>query len=205
MGSFGRFFGRPRGRFFSTRDEYRRIDRDIELHQQVFGTEVDWYFLDHGDHGETLIDDIYDEGFVAAGKSFHGPTRIPVLSAVAAQGDEQGNDDGFSTLDRVVLRLAYEQARRAGLDLDLVANREDRLHDRFVYRRRVFDVEGIQSSGGFDVTTRPTTILVTGRQLRTDELYDSSKFQQYITAAVDSVRSRAVPIQPFPDEETYPT
>lgn len=172
-------FGRPGGRFFGTKDEYRRLDRDIELHQQVYGTDVEWWFLEHAGHG-TVVDDIYDEGFVEGGKGFAGPARIPVLSAIAQQGNEQEGDAGFASLDRVTLRMSYEQVRRAGLDLDLVANREQHLHDRFVFRGRVFDVEGIQSAGHFDPAARDVTLHVTGRQLRTDELYDSPVFQAYI-------------------------
>ncbi len=182
--SFNSRFTRPEGRFFRTRDEYTRLDEGLQTHQQQVGTRVLWYFLEHpgGGPDSTLVDDIYDEGLVTAGKAFHGPFHIPVLSVVTAQGQEQSGDTGFATYDRAVLRLSYEQARRAGLDLDLAANREERLHDRFVWRRRVFDVEAIQTSGHFDPTDRDVTISVTGRQLRTDELYDSPQFQEYVLA-----------------------
>lgn len=180
--SFNARFTRPQGRFFRTRDEYTRLDEGLQTHQEQVGTRVLWYFLEHAGHGPdaTVVDDIYDEGLVTSGKAFHGPFSIPVLSAVVAQGQEEPDDTGFAVTDRMVLRLSYEQARRAGLDLDLTANREERLHDRFVYRRRVFDVEAIQTSGHFDPTDRDVTISVTGRQLRSDELYDSSQFQEYV-------------------------
>lgn len=188
MGGSGGRFGRPSGRFFSTRDEQRRINRGMELHQQVYGTEVNWYFIEHLGAGGTVVDDIYDEGFVEGGKDFHGPRRIPVLSAVVEQGQESMSEEGgFAIFDRVVLRLSYEQARRAGLDLDLVANREARLHDRFVFRRRVFDVERIQSAGHFQPESQDTTINVVGRQLRSDELYDSAVFQQYVLPSNNAV------------------
>lgn len=188
MAGTSRFFSRPRGRFFSTRDEQSRINRDMEAYQQVYGTEVDWYFIEHLGAGGTVVDDIYDEGFVEGGKDFHGPRRIPVLSAIVQQGQENlSEDSGFATFDRVVLRLSYEQARRAGLDLDLVANRESHLHDRFVFRRRVFDVERIQSSGHFQPEAQDTTVNIVGRQLRSDELYDSAVFQPYVLPSDNAV------------------
>jgi len=182
MAGTSRFFGRPRGRFFSTKDELERIDRGLELHQQVYGTEVDWWFLDENfaDGVGTTTDDIYDEGHIEGGKRFDGPRRIPVLSAVVQQGQEQGGDGGFAVMDNIVLRLSYDQARRAGLDIDLVENREKHLHNRFAFRGRVFDVETIQSSGHFDASNRDTTLRISGRQLRFDELYDSPDMQRYV-------------------------
>lgn len=185
MAGSSRFFGRPRGRFFSTRDELERIGRDVELYQQAYGTEVDWWFLDedHRDGTGTVTDDIYDEGFVESGKRYDGPRRIPVVSAVTVQGQENGGDAGFAVTDEVVLRLSYDQARRAGLDIDIVQNREQRLHDRFAFRGRIFDVEAIQSSGHFDAANRDTMLNVRGRQLRFDELYDSPDMQRYVLAS----------------------
>lgn len=177
MAGASRYFGRPRGRFFTVKDEKRRIDRDMELFQAVHGTTVQWYFLDE-EH--TVHDDIYDEGFVEGGKSYNGPTPIPVLSAQAQQGQETNSDDtGFAVYDRVTLRIAYEQARRAGLDPELTKYREGRLHDRFVWRGRVFDVESVQTRGHFEQTSADTTILVIGVQLRPDELVDSEAFAEY--------------------------
>jgi hypothetical protein len=198
-------YGRVAGRFFGTRDELRRLDRGLELYQQVHGTEVDWFFLEHPGHG-TLLDDIYDEGFVESGKRFRGPRRIPVLSAVVTQGQEETGDQGFITFDRVVLRLSYEQARKAGLDLDLVANREERLHDRFVFRRRVFDVESVQTAGHFEPSNRDVTLHVVGRQLRFDELYDSPDFREYVVSSSEPGDSQEDARTPFwPSERMYPS
>lgn len=172
-----RYFTRPKGRFFRVNDELRRMDRAMEAEQQVHGTYVQWYFFDH-EH--TVMDDIYDEGFVSGGKRYDGPHRMPVMSASTAQGqDDNQGDQGFSTWDVVTLRLAFEQARRAGLSVDLVRDRERHLHDRFVYRDRVFDVTDIQSSGHFDPASRDTTFHVVGMQLRPDELVDSPDFASF--------------------------
>lgn len=175
----GTRFGRPHGRFFSVRAEQRRLDRDLEQFQQVYGTEVDWYFLLAVGQG-TVLNDVYDEGDVlGGGKAYDGPRRVPVLSAQTRQGQETSEDQGFYTVDHVTLRLSFEQARRAGLEIDLIANREAHIHDRFVWRRRVFDVMGIQTAGHFDPTNRDVTIVVQGTQLRADELVDSPIFQPY--------------------------
>lgn len=171
-------FSRPHGRFFGVKDEQRRIDRGLAIYQNSYGTEVDWYFLLSEAKG-TIVDDVYDEGDVLGGKAFDGPNRMPVLAALPRQGQDEGDEGGMITFDHVTLKLSYEQARRAGLDLDLVANRESHLHDRFVWRRRVFDVVSIQTSGHFDPTGRDVTILVQGTQLRSDELVDSPEFQPY--------------------------
>lgn len=171
-----RFFGRPRGRFFSTRDELRRINRDVELYQETYGTEVGWYFYQAS---ETVQDDIYDEGSVAGGKRYDGPHRMPVISAVPAQGPENPDDQGFATWDHVTLRIGFEQARKAGLDPDLIANRESHLLDRFVFRNRVFDVDSIQTAGHFDASNRDTVLEVNATQLRPDELVDSPDFARW--------------------------
>jgi hypothetical protein len=172
-----RYFGRPRGRFFSVKDERRRIDRDMELYQQVHGTTVLWFFLD--EH-HSVQDDIYDEGFVSGGKVYDGPTTIPVLSAQSQQGQEASpGDTGFEVYDRVTLRISYEQARRAGLDPELTKYREGALHDRFVFRNRVFDVESVQTRGHFEQTAADTTVQVIGVQLRPDELVDSPSFARW--------------------------
>jgi hypothetical protein len=173
-------FGRPRGRFFSTKDEHERLNRGMELFQNVHGTEVDWWFFEHIGATKTVVDDIYDEGLITGGKKYHGPRRIPVLSAMHRQGEELNDDRGMQTFDHVTLRVSYEQARRAGLDLDVLANREELLHDRFVLRGRVFDVESIQTAGQFDSPMTPTVMHVTATQVRDDELYDSKEFQRYI-------------------------
>lgn len=172
----GRRFGRRRGRFFGVRDEQRRINRGLELYQSEYGTEVEWWFLHVED---TVIDDTYDEGDILGGKAFDGPHRMPVLAALTRQGQEMADDQGFAVFDHVTLKLSYEQARRAGLSLNLINRREEHLHDRFVWRDRVYDVEAIQTSGHFDQTSRDMTILVQATQLRDDELIDSPEFQKY--------------------------
>lgn len=179
-------FGRPRGRFFSTRDEMQRMDRAMEIQQQVFGDEVEWYFhlprVEEGWVDGSVSDDIYDEGLVTSGdggKRYDGPLRIPVLGINVAQGQEVNDDQGFATYDHVKFTASYEQLRRAGLDRDLIGNREEHLHDRFVWRDRVFDVESIQTSGHFEHSGRDMTVLVTANQVRSDELYDSPIFAKY--------------------------
>lgn len=177
-------FGRTRGRFFDTRDEEQRIDRALAQYQQVYGTEVLWYFLRAPDDpiniasSGTVVHDVYDEGLVTGGKSYDGPHRMPVMSAQALQGQDVEHDDqGMATWDHVTLKLSYEQARKVGIDLDLVENREAHIHDRFVWRKRLFDVEAIQTSGHFDQSARDMTILVQGVQLRSDEFIDSPQFE----------------------------
>jgi hypothetical protein len=174
----GTRFGRPRGRFFSVRAEQRRMDRDLEQYQQVYGTEVAWYFLLAVGAG-TIMNDIYDEGEVTGGKAYDGPHRVPVLAAQVRQGQDEADDQGLATWDQVTLKLSFEQARRAGLEVDLIANREQHIHDRFVWRRRVFDVTGIQTAGHFDQTSRDVTIVVNAVQVRSDEIIDSPIFQEY--------------------------
>lgn len=169
-------FGRPAGRFFGVKDEQRRIDRDMELYQTTYGTVVAWYFLDRS---QTVVDDIYDEGFVEGGKAFDGPHPIPVLAAVPTQGQDAEDDRGFATYDSVTLQLSFEQARRARLSGDLVRDRERHLHDRFVFRERVFDVKDIQMSGHFDPTNRDTVIRIVAEQVRPDELVDSAAFSHW--------------------------
>lgn len=175
-------FGRPRGRFFRVKDEHERINRGMELFQSVHGTFVDWWFFEEPDHG-TVLHDVYDEGLVEGGKHYRGPRRLPVMSVMHRQGEELNDDRGLATYDHITLRVSYDQARDAGLDLDLLANREDRLHDRIVWRGRVFDVESVQTAGDFDTAALPTTIHITATQLRDDELYDSPDFQPYIRHA----------------------
>ena len=174
-----RFGSRPRGRFFSVRDEQRRIDRDMDTYQGVYGTEVLWFFLVPG---TTVVDDVYDEGLVTGGKSYTRPLRVPVLSAQTSQANEQADDEGFATYDRVQLRLSYDQARRSGLDNDLVRNREKHLLDRFVWRRRVYDVETITTAGHFDQGNTDMVLFVMGVQLRPDELVDAPAFAAYVPA-----------------------
>lgn len=176
MSGGGRFFGRPRGRFFSTRDEMRRMDRDIELFQSTYGTEVAWYFYRAG---ASTIDDIYDEGSVTGGKVYDGPVRIPVLSAVPTQGREENDDQGFATYDHITLRLSFEQARKAGFSGNLVQDREQHLLDRFVFRARVFEVNEIQLAGHFDASNRDMVFSIAATQVRPDELVDSPSFAQY--------------------------
>lgn len=181
-GSSSRFFGRPRGRFFSVRDEQRRIDRDMELYQNVYGTEMLWFFYVPT---ATTYDDVYDEGSVTSGKSYSAPLRVPVLSAQTSQANEQADDQGFATYDRVQLRMSYDQVRRAGLDRDLVANREKHLLDRFVWRGRVYDVETITTAGHFDPASLDMVLYVAGVQLRPDELVDSPAFAAYVPSRSD--------------------
>lgn len=152
----------------------------MESFQAVFGTEVLWFFFQPvGPGSPTVLDDVYDEGAVASGKTYDGPLRIPVLSAVPAQGAENPDDQGFATYDRIVLRMSYEQVRRAGLSQNLIQDRESRLLDRFVYRSRVFDVTALQTSGHFEQTGADTVLQVSGVQLRPDELLDSPTFARY--------------------------
>lgn len=172
-----RFFTRPQGRFFRVNDELRRMNRAMEAEQQVHGTYVQWWFLDRA---KTVVDDIYDEGFVEGGKHYDGPRRIPVMSASAAQGqDDNPGDQGFMVWDNVTLRLSFDQARRAGLSGDLIRDRARHLHDRFVFRAAVYDVSDIQTSGHFDPATRDTTFHIVGRMLRPDELIDAPQFHAF--------------------------
>lgn len=171
-----RFFNRPRGRFFGVKDERRRIDAGMEDYQQVYGTEVLWFFLDVA---TTQVDDIYDEGFVGGGRSYIGPLRIPVLSAVPAQGEEEAAEGGYASYDHMTLVMSYEQVRRAGLDRNLVQDRELRQLDRFVFRNRVFDVDAVQTSGHFEQASADTVLRVEATQLRPDELVDSAAFARW--------------------------
>jgi hypothetical protein len=167
-------FGRRSGRYFPVKYEQARIDRDMELHQDVYGSVVFWFFYLEQ---QSTFDEIYDEGAVAGGKAYQTPPlRLPVIEAVPAQGQGSRDDQGFSTYDTVRLRVSYEQARRAGFDPDLVGQREDRLQDRFVYRDRAFEVTDIQTSGHFDPQSTDMVFSVEGRQLRPDELVDSPAF-----------------------------
>ncbi len=174
----GTRFGRPHGRFFSVRKEELRLNHALEQYQGVYGTEVQWYFLLKQGAG-TVVDDVYDEGSVIGGKAYDGPHRVPVMAAQVRQGQAESDDQGMSTFDNVTLKLSYEQARRAGLDVNLINNRETHLHDRFVWRRRVFDVGSIQTAGHFDQNSTDMTILVQATQVRPDELVDSPIFQGY--------------------------
>lgn len=178
--SHGGRFDRARGRFFSVRDERARMDRAMELQQEVFGTTILWYVFEHEGHG-TVIDDIYDEGLVTGGKSYDSPLEVRVLGVNTAQGQETNDDQGLATYDHIRVVASYKTLRDAGVAIDLTANREGHLHDRIVWRRRVFDVEGIQTSGHFDPTNEDMTVLVTATQVRNDELFDSPVFQEYAT------------------------
>lgn len=175
-----RFATRPNGRFFSVRDEQRRIDRGMEAFQHVYGTSVGWFFYVSS---ASAIDDIYDEADLSTeGKVYRGPQRLPVLAAVPTQGIESTDDVGFSSYDEVMLRVSLEQARGAGFTWsadDFIRDRERFLLDRFIFRSRVFDVIDVQSSGHFDDSSRDTVFRVTGKQLRPDELVDSPSFSQY--------------------------
>ena len=135
-----------------------------------------WFFFQPA---LSAFDDVYDEGAVAGGKTYDGPLRIPVLSAVPTQGPENSDDQGFATYDRVMLRMSYEQVRRAGFSRDLIQDRESRLLDRFVYRGKVFDVDSLQTAGHFEQTSGDTVLQVAGVQLRPDELLDSPTFARY--------------------------
>lgn len=175
-GQGSRFFGRPRGRFFVAKDEMRRMDRDIEQFQQVYGSVVQWFFFRPA---ESSFDDVYDEGDVTGGKVYDGPRPVPVLSVANAQGQSPADDQGFITFDHVTLRMAYEQARRAGLDTDLTRFRIAHLQDRFVWRNLVYKVDGIQTSGHFDPSNRDMTVFINATQLRPDELIDSPTFASF--------------------------
>lgn len=134
------------------------------------------------DPESSVFDSLYDEGSQSTdgngGKKFRPLYNLPVLSAHDAQGAESTDDQGLATYDRVILRLSFEQARRAGLSPGLIATRDEDLLDRFVYRSKVFDVRQITTQGHVS-SQDDLVVVVTGVEIRPDELEDSSVFSRY--------------------------
>lgn len=165
------------GRFFPSRYEARRQDRDIAIHQRSFGTAVLWYFFDPG---ASAFDDIYSEGQdYGGGRRWFGPHTIPVVSANRREGMKVVTDDGLYSLDTIDLRLSYEQARKSGLLPEVSRNHEVHLNDRFIYDDRVWGIRDISTTGQFDPSGHDVMVRVQGVQLHADELVNDLDFQRW--------------------------
>lgn len=162
------------GRFFPTKYEAKRQDRDIVAHQRSFGTSVLWYFFDQG---ASAYDDIYGEGQdFGGGRRWFGPVTMPVLSANRLEGVKIVNDDGLYSLDTINLRVSYEQVRKSGLVQDIAHFHETHLNDRFIYDNRVWGIQEIRVTGQFDPSGHDVVAMVAGSQIRADELVNDLDF-----------------------------
>lgn len=169
-------FRRPAGRFFSTRYELERQDRDISIYQDVYGTEVQWWFYDRT-NSET--DDVYDEGAFFGGRRWDGPHRVPVLSAMHLQGPDSTDDGGQYNVDHIQLRVSYNQLQRIGFGPLPDQDTTTHYSDRFVYDNKVFTVDSISVRGQFEQTGRDVIVAITATQLRPDDLVNDVDFARY--------------------------
>jgi hypothetical protein len=170
-------FRRSRGRFFPTRYDTKRMDKDMQAYQEQFGVEVEWWFYAANLSTENPI---YAERDIDGGARYVGPRRLPVMSAVRRMGDERAGEEGFFTLDTLEVRMSYEQARRAGLVPEPSRDLEnEHTKDRIVYEHKVFDVISIISTGQYDPTHRYLVVFITANRLRPDELVFDPDFVQY--------------------------
>lgn len=167
-----------RGRYFPPKFETRRMDRDIEKHQQAFGTVVGWYIYDPD---TSRYDDVYDEGQDSGdgGRRWKGPLNIPVVSANRREGMRITTDDGMYILDTIDLRLSYEQSRRVGLVPEISHNHERHYKDRFIYDNLVWGIRDISVTGQFEASGHDTMVRVQGVQLRADELVNDPDFRAW--------------------------
>jgi hypothetical protein len=153
------------------------MDRDIEKHQQAFGTVVQWYFYDPEN---SQYDDVYDEGSDSGnGRRWKGPITVPVLSANRREGSNITSDDGMYVVDTIDLRLSYEQARRVGLVPEISRNHEMHYDDRFIYDDRVWGIRDISVTGQFEASGHDIMARVLGGQLRPDELVNDIDFARW--------------------------
>lgn len=172
-------FRRPRGRYFPTKFDTSRMQKDMLSLQQQFGVNVLWYVFDYAN---TAVNPTYDERDLSTGGVYDGPYRIPVISAARVMGPQEGGTEGLYTLDRLTVTASYEQVRRIGMTPDLDLESTPHLNDRLVYENKVFDIQNIRSSGQYDPTHTYLTLLIDAVQVRPDELVYDAAFTSYAAA-----------------------
>ena len=94
-------------------------------------------------------------------------------------GDRRPEDAGLFTVDTLVVRMSYEQARKAGLGPDIDLNTTPHTLDRLGYEDRIFEISDIRASGQYDPTHTYLTLNVMAKQLRPDELVFDPDFVAY--------------------------
>lgn len=106
------------------------ISQDL---QRPVGQSVLWRVYDET---AVVVDDTYDIGSRAAGRSWKAAINLPVVNAYIFQNEMYQNDRGFYTVDTLRLFVNYDDVTRYLPDLD--ANPDQHLKDRIEFRDQTY-------------------------------------------------------------------
>jgi hypothetical protein len=167
----GRLDWKRYGRFnanFETSD----IMATLRGRQAEVGERVQYYRFSHNN---SAGDDLYDEGS-GAGKTYHGPYRIPALHVINSQGPAQDTNQGQYTVNNLSITASFDALRKMGFsDMDIEHSRY--LSDRVVYDNKVFRVTSIAVLG--QIQNRDIIVGMECTQVNPDELVNDKQFAHW--------------------------
>jgi len=161
-----------------------RINQGLERFGRQVGQDVLWYEWnaasvedeDSSDPGPQFDDDLYDEGGSQPGRpdapvgrnaEWWAPVTVRVLQAVLNEGEQEFQDIGNYTVDRLSIVVAYEALVKAG-----ISNPTDRgghMNDRIGYDGRLFSVDAFNPRGRI-ANVPGFTVSVMATEIKDDEL-----------------------------------
>jgi hypothetical protein len=155
---------------------------------RTVGNEVLWYVFDTA---STIVDPVYDVGSSdpeTGGRRWFQPLTVPVTKAILYQGATVQADRGFYNTDVLRITMNIDVIEKGtnlyGMDASnmpnfetMLANPDDFLRDRIVFRDEVFSPSKIQPLG--IVNNLYTLVSIECLQVNAEELINDPQFQHF--------------------------
>lgn len=136
------------------------ISQDL---QRPVGQSVRWRLYDDT---ATEVDDVYDIGSRAAGRSWKAPITLPVINAYVFQNEQYFNDRGLYMVDTLRLYVNYDDVIRHLPTLD--ASPDVHIKDRVEFRDQTYVPNRIFPRG--QVTWDYMALMVDLTQVKPEEM-----------------------------------
>jgi hypothetical protein len=155
---------------------------------RTVGNEVLWYVFDAA---STNVDPVYDVGSSnpeTGGRRWFQPLTVPVTKALLYQGATVQADRGFYNTDVLRITMNIDVIEKGtnlyGMDASnmphfetMLANPDDFLRDRIIFRNEVFSPSKIQPLG--IVNNLYTLVSIECLQVNAEELINDPQFQHF--------------------------
>lgn len=136
------------------------ISQDL---QRPVGQSVLWRVYDSA---ATVVDDVYDIGSRAAGRTWQAPVTLPVVNAYVFQNEMYQNNRGFYTVDTLRLFINYDDVIRNLPSLD--ENPDQHIKDRVEFRDQTYVPNRVFPRGQVDYDYMMLTVDLT--QVKPEEM-----------------------------------
>jgi hypothetical protein len=160
-----------RGRW-NADSETNTIFRAMEGWRNGYGDVLRYYRLNLA---ASQMDPVYDEA-VGSGRQYYAPIAVPCQHITHMQGENEYGQYGMYYNDTLTAFISFQTFTGVGLTYADIET-GNYLNDRVLYDRKIFRVTQIMTRG--QIQQRDIVVVLTGQQLKPDELTDDPEFAQW--------------------------